>query len=405
MRRSIPIFASLIWLVFASNSRAIEPKEVERWLVEGRLAEGEKALTDWLGQHPADDTARFGLGVTQFVRGIERLGQSLHNYGMRIDAAAGLIQLPVLRLPVGDNPDPKPMKYEDARQVLLDWLADLQKAEKTLAAIKDDNVKLPLRVSNIRWDWDGNGTPGDKLIDLVRRFFGPATPADLTVTFDRADVAWLRGYCHLLMVFCEFPLAHDGRELFDVSAHLFFKNAQTPGARLRNPQPNQPTWSEENIVDLIAFVHMLRLPVKEPERMKACWEHLRMVIETGRESWRFIRAETDDDQEWIPNSKQTSVLGIRMSDEMIDSWLVFLDEADDLLQGRRLIPFWRKHVMRGINLKRVFLEPRGFDLVLWVQGTAAVPYLEDGPHTRPEVWQRLQRVFRGEFIGFALWFN
>lgn len=104
--------------------------------------------------------------------------------------------------------------------------------------------------------------------------------------------------------------------------------------------------------------------------MTACWERLRMVVETSRESWNFIRAETDD-----------------------------------LLQGRRLVPFWRKGVTQGINLKRVFLEPRGFDLVMWVQGTAAVPYLEDGPQTRPEVWQRLQRVFRGEFVGFALWFN
>ncbi len=405
MRRPILILASLIWLVIASYCHAIEPKDVERWLVEGKLADGEKALTEWLEQHPADDTARFGLGVTQFVRGIERLGQSLYNYGMRIDATAGLIQIPILRLPVGDNPNPKPMKYEDARQVLLDWLADLQKAEKTLAAIKDENVRLPLNVRDIRWDWNSDGIPDRKLVELVQGFAGLHIAREFSVTFDRGDVAWLRGYCHLLMVFCEFPLAHDSRELFDVSAHLFFKNAQTTGAKLRSPMPNRQPWNEEGIVDLIAFIHMLRLPIKEPERMKACWEHLRMVIDTGRESWRFIRAETDDDQEWIPNSIQNSSFGIRLTDEMIDSWLMFLDEADDLLQGRRLVPFWRKHVKQGINLKRVFLEPRDFDLVLWVQGTAVVPYLEDGPRTRPEVWQRLQRVFRGEFLGFALWFN
>lgn len=392
-------------LSLSSLAQAIEPKEVERWLVEGKLADGEKALTDWLEKHPADDTARFGLGVTQFIRGIERLGQSLYGYGMEPDTVTGFIQVPVLRLAVGHNPNPKPMKYEDARQVLLDWLADLQKAEKTLAAIKDDNVKLPLKVSDIRWDWDSNGKPDDKLIELVRRFFGQRTPAVLDVTFDRGDVAWLRGYCHLLMFFCEFPLAHDGRDLFDTSAHLFFKNAQTPGAKLRSKVPNEQAWNQDAIVDLIAFVHMIRLPIKEPERMKACWEHLRAVIETGRESWRLIRAETDDEREWIPNSKQTSALGLRLTDEMIDSWLSFLDESDELLQGRRLVPFWRKQVTQGVNLKRVFLEPRGFDLVLWIQGTAVAPYLEDGPQTRPEVWQRLQRVFRGEFFGFALWFN
>ena len=45
------------------------------------------------------------------------------------------------------------------------------------------------------------------------------------------------------------------------------------------------------------------------------------------------------------------------------------------------------------------------DLILWVQGTAAAPYLEAGTVTQPEVWTRLLRVFRGEFIGFAIWFN
>jgi hypothetical protein len=51
------------------------------------------------------------------------------------------------------------------------------------------------------------------------------------------------------------------------------------------------------------------------------------------------------------------------------------------------------------------LEPRPLDLVLWVQGTAATPYLEKGELTKPAVWNRLTRVFGGEFVGFAIWFN
>ena len=69
------------------------------------------------------------------------------------------------------------------------------------------------------------------------------------------------------------------------------------------------------------------------------------------------------------------------------------------------MPFWRTDDGRGINLRRVFTEPRAFDLVLWVQGTAAHPYLEKGPLSTPEVWARFNRLFQGEFIGFALWFN
>ena len=77
----------------------------------------------------------------------------------------------------------------------------------------------------------------------------------------------------------------------------------------------------------------------------------------------------------------------------------------ELLAGRKLVPFWRDAGGRGVNLRRVFTEPREFDLVLWVQGTAAVPYLEAGEVSTPEVWTRLKRIFRGEFLGFAIWFN
>ena len=54
-----------------------------------------------------------------------------------------------------------------------------------------------------------------------------------------------------------------------------------------------------------------------------------------------------------------------------------------------------------------FTEPRPFDLVLWIQGTAATPYIEDGPMTRPDVWRRLMAAFRGGggLFFFTVWFN
>ena len=90
---------------------------------------------------------------------------------------------------------------------------------------------------------------------------------------------------------------------------------------------------------------------------------------------------------------------------MVAGWHDFLNEAEALLLGEKLVPFWRGDGAKGVNLKRAFDEPRTFDLVLWIQGTAAQPYLEDGQLTTKETWVRLQGVFRGEFIGFALWLN
>ena len=209
------------------------------------------------------------------------------------------------------------------------------------------------------------------------------------------------------MTFTEAYLAHDGQELFDHSAHLFFPKAVSPYTFLGPTPPDRVAGIDEMaILDAIAMIHVLRLPVKEPARMKAVLAHLESMIALSRESWKYIVAETDNDNEWVPNPRQQSVLpGGAVNGNMVDAWMTFLDEAEAILRGKKLVPFWRFGEERGVNLRRVFTEPRTFDLVLWFQGTAATPYLEKGPLTKPETWRRLQNVFRGEFIGFAFWFN
>ena len=84
---------------------------------------------------------------------------------------------------------------------------------------------------------------------------------------------------------------------------------------------------------------------------------------------------------------------------------VFSAPSDSMLAGKTLAPFWRGTPGQGVNLRRVFTEPTPFDLVLWVQGTGAAPYLEKGTATDPEFWRMINRVFRGEFLHFAIWFN
>ena len=58
-----------------------------------------------------------------------------------------------------------------------------------------------------------------------------------------------------------------------------------------------------------------------------------------------------------------------------------------------------------MNLKRVFTEPQRFDLVLWVQGTAAAPYLENGQTTSPRLWDRMERAFGQQVFRHSFWFN
>ena len=62
----------------------------------------------------------------------------------------------------------------------------------------------------------------------------PHEAAGFRIVFDRGDVAWLRGYCHLLMTFSEVYLAHDAKSLFEHTAHLFFVKPTTPFPFLKN---------------------------------------------------------------------------------------------------------------------------------------------------------------------------
>jgi hypothetical protein len=411
IRRIIVCLVMAVLVVnFAQRSPAAEPG-AETYLTGGKLADGEKALRARLERSPRDDSVRFALGGVQFLRALERLGQNLHAYGLRQQNFLGM-NIVVLNLPFGKNPHPKTLTYEKARSIVQEWVTDLEAAEKTLAPITDPKVALPVQVDQITLDIGGDSGKPVRLIEVLAVTglaprTGGADQKPLLIRFDRADVAWLRAYCHLLSAIGDVVLAHDGRELFEHTAHLFFTNVDTPYAFLKtrgdNPEANAG-WNMAEITDLIALIHLLRLPVVEPARMKEALRHLEQMIALSREMWKFALAETDDDHEWIPNPKQKGPYGVTIAQPLIDAWMKFLDEAEGLLAGRLLVPFWRDST-QGVNLRRVFTEPRNLDLVLWVQGTAAAPYLENGPKTSMDTWTRLTDVFQGNFFRFFVWVN
>lgn len=396
---------ALLWL---GGNQSVESPMVEKYLYGGKFAEGERALQEELRKNQNNDQARFGLGTLQFIRSVEHLGQSLYRFGLRND---GVIRatIPFLRLPVPNNPKPVVISCTAARRIMQDLIDDLSKAEKTLAAVSDDAVKLPLRFGLIRLDITGEGASGqqfDKIVAFYLRGTRNFPPGeDWLVVFDKGDVAWLRGYCHLLIAMAETALCYDWQEIFECTGHFFFHKVESPHLFLQSAKNNETGFNTEEIFDLIAFIHLVRLPVRDSARMKVALTHLEQMIALSKESWKAILAETDDDHEWLPNPRQKGVLGVAVRTEMIESWLEFMREAEVVLAGKRLLPFWRGNDNRGVNLKRIFTEPKTLDLVLWVQGTAASPYLENGPITLPGVRERLGRVFGGQFMGFAFWFN
>ena len=159
-------------------------------------------------------------------------------------------------------------------------------------------------------------------------------------------------------------------------------------------------------MDIVALIHLANFPVRHPELLAKARDHLLAMTHASRKSWELIEAETDNNHEWIPGPNQTSVVdGVTINKERLAAWRRFLDEADDVLNGKKLIPFWRGSSGKGVNLMKVFTQPKDFDLVLWIQGSGAVPYLEKGETTSPETWAEFQRAFEGNFIGMAVWIN
>lgn len=397
-------FLIAVVLLMGQTTFAAGP-DAEKILTGKDKSAGAKALIDYLKEHPDDAEARFGLGATQFVIAVEHLGQGLHRYGLgdRLNSLGSFV--PILRLPVPANPEPEAISYDDARQILQRFNDELADVEATLTKVNDPELKLPLRVTDITLDMTGKGETPVPLKLVLQSIGAMGDNRDLNVVFDLADATWLRGYCHVLMSFCEFALAHDGKELFDSTAHLFFEKVDSPYPFLNEGKRVFDLGGSFDLIDIISFFHLIRMPVKEPQRMQVVLSHLQTVLKLSGEMWEQVLAETDDDHEWIPNPSQQGELGIAVTDEMVDQWLLAVKEGNEVLNGKRLIPFWRGAGNRGVNLRRVFTEPTAFDLVLWTQGTAAAPYLEEGELTKPEVWRQLQEIFGARFVIFALWFN
>ena len=235
-----------------------------------------------------------------------------------------------------------------------------------------------------------------------------------------ADAVWLRGYCNALSAVGELILAYDWQDQFERTAHLFFPDVKTPYDFLNN-EDRQPgaLFGARNIGDFVALFHTINYDIKEPHRMQKALGHLQSMIRLSRESWKLIESETDDEGEWLPNASQTAVVTrLRVGQQLIGTWHEFLDEVEEILQGKKLVPFWRgisdadndasdlpRHPTLGINVRRIFTEPGRFDASLWLQGTGLKPWLEEGDIVEPTEWRDMVSGFNNNFWPVVFWFN
>lgn len=406
--------ACLLSLGLGGAASAGPSADLARAALEGRgagasLEAGVAALAARAAADPADAEARFGEGLLRFARAVERWGQSQYRFGLR--PTPGL-PMPLTRLVVPPNPNPEAVDYAKVRAAHVAFLTDLKAAEAALGRL-DRDVKIVVDLNAIHFDFVASGKieEAGRLGAILAAMAMTGAPAagkaePFEIAFDRGDALWLQGYCNLLSALIEFGLAHDWRETFEISAHRFYP--KVAGDRFvdeaATARATAMIGDASSVADFVALIHTIRWPVTEPARLIAARDHLKSVVRLSRASWAAIRAETDDDREWLPHPKQSGAARFApVGDEQIDGWLMVMGEIEAALDGRKLVPHWRWN--KGFDLSRVFSEPRPFDLVLWIAGAGALPYLKDGPMLSQEDWRRWQSIFRGNFFGYALWFN
>jgi hypothetical protein len=69
-----------------------------------------------------------------------------------------------VRLPIPKNPKPEILTYDGLQQVFQTWIDDMATVRTTIAPIRDQNVKVALRLGLARLDFDGNGKWRDRCI-------------------------------------------------------------------------------------------------------------------------------------------------------------------------------------------------------------------------------------------------
>ena len=407
---------ALVLLLPLSSASAAAPEAASALFEAKTVAERNAALTTLEAAAPTDPASAYAAGAGEFFAALEILASGLHRHGFESPQS---FMLPLMRLPVPENPNPEPLTYEQFRAILVAFRDRLEKSTATLGSVPADagiGMEIDLAHVGVDLDEDGNITQQESLAAIMAALSNnsgdapDATP--LIFRFDRADGFWLQGYAEFLMAQADFWLAHDFRNMFDGSFHMLFPRAKLPLQDTLVPPDGGMgggiLTSEWRLADFISLVHLINWPVVEPERRQAARRHLLEMIRLSREDWKSIRAETDNDREWLPGPQQKGtnrLTGLDVGEEQVEAWLAALTMAEDLLEGRVLLPHFRI-ADKGINMKRFFEEPKPFDLVLSITGPAIAPYLESGKILTSDEFDQIQRQFGGGgFLTFALWFN
>lgn len=346
----------------------------------------------------------FQLGGVRFLRAFEVMLQT------RYASYHGDVPfLPGMRTPLPANPKAKfdPAFLETA---LTGALTHLAGAEAALASSAKGEFATSLPLNAVWLDIDQNGQRSDwESLQAILSDMGAAADWDQfdgTIRFDTADAEWLAAYVHMLAGMSELVLSLDPtpaiRTVYEGRTRL--ERAGAIGAAT-------PLFSDDEWIDQAAAVLLTLEGKPDAARTRKALDHFKQMIAHNRKFWPKMMAETDNDHEWLPNPSQTSPFGVTITGDVAASWQGVLAEIDDMLAGRKLVPYWRtpggggSGAGVGVNIRKLLTDPGDMNLVLLIQGTAIAPYLETGPLVTMDAWSRFAAMTQSDGLLVALLLN
>ena len=353
------------------------------------------------------DADRFALGGVRFLGAVEAALQLRWQVGL----TAQLSGMPFLRLPIPENPAPAKFEAPMIADLFRDVSVRMEAARVPLAAIAEtSDMAVEIDLGDLWFDINGSGVrdEGEDMMSVAGPALlgwqwlerDPSLPAPV-IRFDAADAAWLSAYTHLLSGFSDTLLAYDPtRAIADV------RGAREQISALRGPPRGDLMLGQfEEWVDLAAIA--LRALGQPPDtvRAAAARDHLLAMIADNRVFWTRVAGETDNDREWVPNDRQQSALGVEVPQGTGAVWQDVLADAEALLTGEKLIPYLWLGEDAGVNLGRMFTEPRPIDVAGWIQGVDALPYLQKGVLVGPDNLWRFEQLVSGDAVLYMVLLN
>ncbi len=391
----------LVLLGTVLSAGASAPKPLDDFLHTGQIHEGLAAFAS-----PKNNSERFSLAALQALDGMQQFSAGLHQLGINPE----FTRLPFLRVvpsgsPLVTNETATP---EKVAALFSNLRTSLQHANATLGKMSDEDFKVEVNLSQAHLDFDGDGvvSTNELLMAVLGRTLGiPArlkTGEDLMIHFDAADASWLKGYTHFLSGIIDILLAYDWLPVWNQCAHVIFQNPD-PVPPIARYAPARQGRDIAQWIDLIAAVHDMRLEPRDKNGLLDARNEFRAMISCSRTCWNQVSAETDNDHEWLPSPAQTGPGGTKVTQQQIDGWRHILDELDDILAGKKLLPHQMIKSGTGINIDKLVKSPPPLDLILMIQGSAFIPYLEEGPVSDQATWRTLTQPFGPGFMQFAIW--